>query len=162
MPCMVLENKTSHAGVDNIILDAKSMTLIIPDSPNGRVLRASLDGRQVSVIAGGFVRPTGAAVEQDGSILIVDEDGNSLKRIRPNGSVELIASLPVPDDVVVDDNGVIYVVTLGDSAVYRFRPGAPGEVLMRGLAGPQGLLLDRAGNLVVTDTGHSRLISIAR
>ncbi len=161
---MTLENKTSHPGVDGLALDAhdpQNLTLIIPDSPNGRVLRASLDGQVLGVIAEGLARPTGAAIEKDGSILVVDENGDALKRIHPDGSIELIASLSTPDDVIVDDDGVIYVTTLGDNAVHRFRPGAPDEVLIGSLAGPQGLLLDRAGNLIIAENG-GRLISIAK
>ena len=159
-----LENTTGLLGVDNIALDdhdPQHLSLIVPDSPNGRVLRVPLDGTQVSEIARGFLRPTGAAIEPDGSILIVDENGSTLKRIHPDGTIEFIASLPVPDDVVVDAQGTIYVATLGDSAIYQFAPGwSQGKVFVTGLAGPQGLALDRAGNLIVADTGHRRLISI--
>ncbi len=162
-----LENTTGLLGVDNIALDEhdpQHLSLIVPDSPNGRVLRIRLDGTQsaqVSEIARGFLRPTGAAIEPDGSILIVDENGSTLKRIQPDGTIEFIASLPVPDDVVVDAQGTIYVATLGDSAIYRFAPGSSqGKVFVKGLAGPQGLTLDRAGNLIVSDTGHRQLISI--
>ncbi len=158
-----LKNTTGLLGVDNIALDdhdPQHLSLIVPDSPNGRVLRVSLDGTQVSEIARGFLRPTGATIEPDGSLLIVDENGNTLKRIHPDGKIELIASLPVPDDVIVDPQGMIYVATLGDSAIYLFAPGSPqGRILTRDLSGPQGLVLDRAGNLIVADTGHGRLIS---
>ena len=163
-PLLALENRTGQLGVDNIALDAhdpQHPTLIIPDSPNGRVLRASLDGQVLDVIAKGFMRPTGVAVEQDGSLLVVDENGNALKRIHPNGSIELLASLLTPDDVIVGDNGVIYVVTLGDSAIHRILPGSSrDEVFVGGLAGPQGIISDQSGHLIVTDTGHNRLLSI--
>jgi sugar lactone lactonase YvrE len=159
-----LENTTGRLGVDGIALDAHdplSVTLIIPDSPNGRVLRANLDGELLGVIAQGLARPTSAAVEKDGSILITDENANALKRIRPNGAIELIAALPTPDDVIVDDKGVIYVNALGDGTIHRFVPGVmKDEAWVTGLSGPQGIVFDRAGNVVVTDTGHRRLISI--
>jgi sugar lactone lactonase YvrE len=155
-----LENTPGLLGVDNIALDThdpQHLSLIVPDSPNGRVLRVRLDGApsaQVSEIAHGFLRPTSAAIEPDGSILIVDEDNGALKRIHPDGTIEFIVSLPVPDDVVVDAQGTIYVATLGDSAIYQFAPGSsPGKIFVKGLAGPQGLALDRAGNFIVADTG---------
>ena len=159
-----LDNKTSHPGVDGIALDARNrddMTIIIPDSPNGAVLRAGLDGKIRGVIGRGFARPTGAWVEQDGSVLVVDEAGSTLKRIRPDGTLEVLAKLPVPDDVIADEAGNIFVNTLGDNAIHLIPAGSTQDaILVGGLSGPQAIILDAVGNLVVTDTGHSRLIKI--
>ena len=83
---LTLHNTTGQDGVDGIAYDPKTHTIIVPDSPNGTVLRVSLDGQIVSVLARGFARPTGAWVEPDGNILIVDENGNSLSRIHPDGN----------------------------------------------------------------------------
>ena len=75
---LAFRNTTGQDGVDGIAYDLKTQTIIVPDSPNGTVLRVSLDGKTVSEIAHGFARPTGAWVEADGSILVVDENANSL------------------------------------------------------------------------------------
>jgi len=159
-----LENKVSALGVDGIVLDARppaAASLIIPDSPNGTLLRASLDGQTVTEIARGFVRPTGAWVEADGSLLVTDEYAGTLDRVRPDRTLEKLAVLPVPDDVVEDGAGNIFVTTLGDGAVHVLA-AATGQdsVLVTGLAGPQGMAFDADGNLVVTDPGHHRLIKI--
>jgi sugar lactone lactonase YvrE len=163
-PFLNLENKASALGVDGIVLDARppaTATIIIPDSPNGTLLRASLDGRTVTEIAQGLVRPTGAWVEADGSLLVTDESAGTLDRVRPDRRLEKLADLPVPDDVVEDDAGDIFVTTLGDGAIHVI-PAATRQdsVLVTGLAGPQGMSFDADGNLVVTDPGHRRLIKI--
>ncbi len=161
---MNLDNRTRWPGVDNITLDSRpqnEITIIIPDSPNGRILRVSLDGKTVTEIARGFVRPTGAWVEADGSILVVDEFGLTLKRIRGSGKLELLGILPIPDDVVADGAGDIFVITLGDGAIHRMAAFAKTHsVLLRGLSNPQGIIFDRDGNLVVTDPGHHRLVKV--
>jgi sugar lactone lactonase YvrE len=163
-PFLNLENKASALGVDGIVLDARppaAATLVIPDSPNGRLLRASLDGQAVTEIARGFVRPTGAWVEAGGSLLVTDENAGTLDRVRPDGRLEKLADLPVPDDVVEDGAGNIFVATLGDGAIHVIPAGArQASVLVAGLAGPQGMILDADGNLVVTDPGHHRLIKL--
>ncbi len=163
-PFLDLKNHTGQPGVDGIVLDALvpgQPSLIVPDSPNGTVLRVSPDGRTVVELAHGFVRPTGAWVEPDGSILVTDEYGNSLDRIRPDGTVEKLASLPVPDDVVEDSDGHIFVNTMGDGAIHLIS-AATGQdmVLLGGLSDPQGLIFDKAGNLIVADAGHHRLIQL--
>jgi sugar lactone lactonase YvrE len=162
-PFLSLPNQTGLEGVDGIALDSHqpdAPTLIIPDSPHGTVLRASLDGKTVTVIAKGFARPTGAWVEPDGSILVPDENGAALKRIRPDGSVEKVAGFSIPDDVIEDPTGNIFVAALGDNAVHVIPAGGQEHVLVGGLSSPQGIIFDADGNLVVTDPGNHRLIKI--
>jgi sugar lactone lactonase YvrE len=163
-PFLSLPNQTGLEGVDGIALDnhlPDAPSLIIPDSPHGTVLRASLDGKTVTTIATGFARPTGAWVEADGSILVPDENGAALKRIRPDGAIEKVADFSIPDDVIEDQAGNIFVVTLGDSAIHLI-PAAGGRerILVAGLSSPQGIIFDADGNLIVTDPGNHRLIKI--
>jgi len=163
-PFLALENTTGKLGVDGIVLEAlkpDAITLIIPDSPNGRVLRVSLNGQILSELGRGFARPTGAWVEPDGSVLVVDETAGTLKRIRPDGQIELIASLPIPDDVIADEAGNIFVNTLGDNALHLISAETKhDQILVNDLADPQGLIFDAEGNLIVAESKRHRLIKI--
>ena len=163
-PFLALRNSTASAGVDGIALDNHNPagpSLLVPDSPNGTLLRVSLDGSTVREIARGFVRPVAAWAEKDGSILVADEFGNALKRVRPDGKIGTVARLPQPDDVIVDGAGNIYVNCLVDGAVHRIAAGTGADsVVARGLGQPQGIAFDTQGNLLVSDTGHHRLVRI--
>ena len=163
-PFLILRNTTNQAGVDGIVLDSHNqdvLTLIVPDSPNGTVLRVSLDGKTVTVIASGFTRPTGAWVEADGSILVTDEYGNSLDRIRPDGTIEKLVALPTPDDVIEDASGNIFVNTLGDNAIHLISADTKQDsILSGGLGGPQGIIFDSDGNLIVADPGNHQLVKL--
>ena len=162
-PFLSLTNKTGQMGVDGIALEERPnqpKSIIIPDSPNGVVLRASLDGKTVTTIARGFARPTGAWVEPDGSILIVDENAAALSRIHSDGTVQKLVSLSIPDDVIEDSAGNIFVATIGDNAIHWISTAGKDHVLVRGLSGPQGLIFDADGNLLATDPGNHRLIKI--
>lgn len=160
-----LKNKATQPGVDGITLDTHDpdqISLIIPDSPNGIILRLGLDGKVYSEIANGFSRPTAAWVEKDGSILVVDENARSLSRIHPDGTMKKLAqNLPTPDDVVEDNSGHIFVNTLADGAIHVISvDGGQNTILVSNLASPQGEIIDLEGNLVVTDSGHGRLVKI--
>jgi glucose/arabinose dehydrogenase len=104
------------------------------------------------------MRPTGAWVERDGSVLVVDENGNSLSRVRLDGSIQKLAHLLTPDDVIEDDQGNIFVNTLGDGAVHLISTAANRDtILVDGLIDPQGIAIDRDGNLLIADAGHHQL-----
>src|SRR5439155_499365 len=72
-------------GVDGIALDATTNTLIVPDSPTGNVYRLSLDGKKLTLITSGIVRPVGAVVDGQGTIYVADECGGAVVRITPDG-----------------------------------------------------------------------------
>ncbi len=156
---MDLVNHTGNLGVDNIAGNANQ--LIVPDSPNGTVLQVSWDGGTVRQLASGLARPTGAWLEADGNILLADENGNAVLRLRPDGTLEKLADLSVPDDVIADANGNVFVTTLGDNAVHMIAAGSGQDVvLVGGLSSPQGLIFDADGNLIVADPGHHELIRV--
>lgn len=154
-----LENRTSHPGVDGIVWDGSN--IIVPDSPNGSILEVSPDGRTVRQIAAGLARPTGAWPEADGNLLIADENGDAVMRVLRDGSLEKISFFSIPDDVIEDSHGNIFVVTLGDDAVHVIPANTKQDVvLLNGLSDPQGIIFDSDGNLIVTDSGHHRLIKV--
>lgn len=159
MPLLDLPNHTQNLGVDGILWDGSH--LIVPDSPNGTVLEVSLDERFVQQLSSGLARPTGAWSEPDGSLLIADENGNAVWRLHTDGILEKIAAFSVPDDVIEDQAGNIFVITLGDDAVHVLAAQNKEDVvLVNGLADPQGLIFDATGNLIVTDSGHHQLIKV--
>lgn len=159
-PFLNLVNHTGNLGVDNII--GNGANLIVPDSPNGTVLEVSWDGETVHQLASGLVRPVGAWPEPDGTILLADEYGNAILRLRPDGTLEKIAVLPTPDDVIADGAGNIFAVTLGDNAVHLLAAGSSQDVvLVSGLSSPQGMSFDSDGNLIITDTGHHELVKVS-
>jgi sugar lactone lactonase YvrE len=159
LPFLDLPNRTNNLGVDGIIFDGTN--LIVPDSPNGTVLEVSVDAKTVRQLASGLVRPTGAWAEPDGNLLIADEYGNAVMRLHRDGTLEKIADFSIPDDVIEDPNGNIFVVTLGDNAVHVITAQNKEDViLVNGLADPQGLIFDLDGNLIVTDSGHHQLLKV--
>jgi sugar lactone lactonase YvrE len=142
-------------GVDGIAFDATTNTLIIPDSPSGDVYRLSLDGKTLTLLATGIVRPVGAAVDAKGNIYVADECGGALWRITPAGHKTRFGGFGMLDDVSIDNNGNILVTDLDPTihALIRFNPvtGERETLASKGYIEPQGLVLDQSGNIFVAD-----------
>ncbi len=155
-----LVNNTGKDGVDGVALDPSTGDIIVPDSPNGRILRVSRDGSKLQVIATGFVRPAGAAVEPGGSILVADEFGNQVYRLKPNGSRVSLAKMYQPDDVVVGTDGNIYANTLGGNIVRIDPATGRTQALISGLKLPHGLAVDLQGNLIIAEAGRNRIMRL--
>jgi len=142
-------------GVDGIALDPTSNTLIIPDSPIGNVYRMSLDGKMLTLLASGIVRPVGAAVDSQGNVYVADECGGAVVRITPTGTATRIGGFGMPDDVTFDAQGNMLVIDLKPSIHALIRvlraTTARQTLLASGFIEPQGLLIDARGNIYVSD-----------
>jgi len=152
-----LVNTTGQDGVDGLAIDPASGAILVPDSPNGRLLALSPDGSTLRTIAAGFTRPTGVALLPGGDLLVADEFGNTLDRVTPAGHKTVLSTMYQPDDVVVDAQGQAYVNGL-NGIIYHVDPATGTRtVLLRGLQLPHGLAVDAQGQLVIAEAGRNRI-----
>ncbi|MDQ6694311.1 MAG: NHL repeat-containing protein [Chloroflexota bacterium] len=155
-----LVNNTGKDGVDGLGIDPATGDILVADSPNGRLLRMSRDGTSLTTIATGFVRPTGAAVEPGGGIIVVDEFGNAVYRLHADGSRTRLTGIYQPDDVVIGRDGTIYVNSLGGDIVSINPTSNQVRVLTSGLKLPHGLGIDSSGRLVIAEAGRNRIFRL--
>lgn len=148
-------NATCKHGVDGIAFDATTNTLIVPDSPTGVVYRMSLDGKTLTQLVSGIVRPVGAGVDSQGTIFIADECGGAVWRITSDGQTTRFGGFGMPDDVLPDGFGNLLVIDLQPAihALIRFNPatGKRETLASQGYIEPQGLAIDDHGALFVSD-----------
>jgi DNA-binding beta-propeller fold protein YncE len=149
-------------GIDGIAFDATTNTLIVPDSPTGNVYRLSLDGKKLSLITSGIVRPVGAVVDAQGTIYVADECGGAVMRITPDGRSTRIGGFGQPDDVALDHHGNLLLIDLQPSihALIRVRQSTgKHEVLAsKGFIEPQGLVIDKNDNIYVSDDYANKIV----
>jgi glucose/arabinose dehydrogenase len=142
-------------GLDQITTDGQS--LIVPDSAHGTVLWAGTDGT-VQRSVGGFARPTGAWPVPDGSVLVSDENGGHVYSIAAGGARSVVASgLPLDDDVARTSDGRIYTISITLAGLFEVTAGGAVQAVATGLAQPQGLEIDHAGNPIVTEYDRGRV-----
>lgn len=156
----VIPNSTHLLGIDGIARDPRDGSLIVPDSPAGRVLRVSRSGR-VRVIATGLGRPVGVLVQADSTIVVVDEHLNGAFRIDRHGRPQRFGGfLSVPDDVLDDGRGGVYVTCLGDGTIRHIDSHGVTTLVAGGLPNPQGLLRRSDGTLVVAEEDANLLVIV--
>ncbi len=152
---------TCHEGVDGIAWDGGTHSLVVPDPVTGTVYRISSDGSSRTALARGFVHPVGAAVDATGRVLVADECGGGVWRLGQGGTRVRVATAIMPDDVALDGRGALLVTDVRHTrhGLRRWPAGGgPSTVLARtGLIEPQGLLVDPAGRIYVSDD-KTRLI----
>ena len=100
-------------------------------------------------------------MRSDGTVLVADENGGDIVLRRTDGTLQtLLTGLNLPDDVLGDDRGNVYINSVGDGVLHRLQ-GTTHEKLITGLKAPHGLAFDLDGNLLVTDLGGGgRLIKV--
>jgi len=140
----------------------------IPRSEGLLMTQSFLD--DVKLIAGGLVFPEGPIALADGSVLLVEIERGTLTKVRPDGSVEVVAHCGGgPNGAAIGPDGAVYICNNGgrwpDFTGGRIErvdldTGAV-DVLYdrfagRPLAGPNDLVFDRSGDFWFTVTGKFR------
>ncbi len=155
-PVLQLQPVPGVEGVDGIASDGSR--LLVPDSARGRLLFVGPDGR-VERAVGGFLRPTGAWPMPDGSVLVADENAGRVERVAPDGGRSVLAAgIGLVDDVVAAPGGVVYAIGISRGVLVRISGGAVQD-LVSGFQEPQGLVLDDAGNPIVSDLQQGRVVA---
>ncbi len=142
-------------GVDGIAYDPATSSIIVPDSPIGNLYSLSLDGKTLTLLASGIVRPVGAAVDGRGNVYVADECGGAVWRIAPNGQKTRIGGFGMPDDVAFDPAGNLLLIDLQPAihALIRVNLATDQRATLasQGFIEPQGLLVNQRGTIYVSD-----------
>ncbi len=134
--------------------------------------------------------PFGLTVDATGNLLVADDEAHRVRRITPGGTITALAgsgalgasgdgaaavnaAMNLPQDVVADAAGNVYISDSNNHRVRRVAPdgvittyagtGTPdfggdgGQASQARLFSPTGLALDSAGNLYIADSGNARI-----
>jgi NHL repeat-containing protein len=148
-----LQPVASGENLDGISADARGTGLVVPDSPHGVVLFVDTNGH-ITGRVGGFSRPAGVAVDPQGGYLVADENASAVFSINGGRVTRIAGNLPGVDDVIRTDDGHVLVIL---PAAGRLFDLTAGRNVATGLRNPQGLGVDGAGNVIVTESDSGRI-----
>jgi len=122
--------------------------------------------------AGQFSDPHDIAVDNDGSLYVVDMGNNRIQKFDLDGSYITQWGAPglrngqfnEPGGVAVDNAGNVYVADYGNSRIQKFNPNG-GFITKWGtygkgneqFIGPWGVAIDNAGNVYISDWDYNRI-----
>jgi sugar lactone lactonase YvrE len=118
--------------------------------------------------------PGGVAVDAAGVIYISDTGNARIRKIDTSGKITTLASgLSSPQQLAVDAQGNVYVAESSANRIRRISPtgvlapfagnglsafaGDGGQATSAAVRGPNGVVLDASGNLLIADTGNYRV-----
>jgi streptogramin lyase len=134
-------------------------TLLVVENNPGRLLRVDpRSGRVAAVVR--VARPYAVVRTSAGRVYF--SAGNALRRVdgsRPPATVARADAEIGP--VAAAPDGTLYFAT--NSHVYRVVPGSSAPVVLapsESLEAPHGLAIARDGSLLVSDTGHDRIVRV--
>jgi len=120
-----------------------------------------------------FRDPAGVALDGSGDIYVADTWNYSIRKITPDGTtstVDTLGAMFQPAGVVVDDAGVIYIADYQGARILKVTDGSTTVLAGTGIEGdldgpngvaqfslPDGIAIDGAGDLYVTDVSSDRI-----
>ena len=117
-----------------------------------------------------FNNPTGIVMDTIGNIYIADTGNNQIRRIDPTSNVTTYASgFNAPRGVTIDTAGILYVADTANNQIRKVDVSravttyagtgnvghADGSTAAATFYAPQGITIDRVGNVYVADTSNS-------
>lgn len=124
---------------------------------------AVLANTSVRVIATGFNAPSGLTFDRQGNLYVANFNSNTVDRISSDGTRTQFAAgghLKGPIGLAADESGNIYVANYSGGTIARITPAGISTVIATGFKQPYYLILDRGGNLFVTQQEDNSIVRV--
>ena len=136
-----------------------------PDFIRGFLLQLSLEDGSLDTLASGLSTPLGAAFDPAGNFYYSDSDRSRVLRITPQGTDTIQhPDFRTPTNYAVDTaSGLVYLTDYFGDRVHVYDPATDSSRVLvsgQGLDGPDGIILDHDGNLLVANFQHNRIYRV--
>ena len=109
-----------------------------------------------TIVASGFSRPQGVAVDSSGNVFVADTWNSRIVKMNSDGTNPTIigSGFSYPTGVAVDSLGNVFVADTSNGRVVKVdSDGSTQHVIGSGLSTPKGVAVDSLGNVFVAETG---------
>ncbi|HZM01730.1 MAG TPA: MBG domain-containing protein, partial [Candidatus Saccharimonadales bacterium] len=142
----------------------QSGNVFVADTLNSRVVEYATNGVQTTLpFSGieGLYLPSSVAVDTNGDVFVANAGSNNIVELSALGVQSILAfsGLNFATSVAVDNNTNIYAANYGGANVKELSvAGVVTTLLFNNLTGPAGIAVDPAGDILVSDSAHDRIV----
>jgi sugar lactone lactonase YvrE len=130
---------------------------------NNGVYKVAAGSGITTQLVGGLQFGDGVAIDGAGNVFYTDYSAGTVNELLGGtGTPVLIANEPNPEGLAFDAQGNLYVVVSGNQNVVKLLAGsfAPSTTYGSGLAHPQSVAVDAAGNVYITDRDGAKAVVV--
>ena len=130
---------------------------------NNGVYKVAVGSGIPTQLIGGLSLGDGVAIDGAGNVFYTDYNAGTVNELLGgSGTPILIATEPSPEGLAFDAQGNLYVVVSGNQNVVKLLAGsfAPSTTYGTGLAHPQSVAVDAAGNVYITDRDGGQVVVV--
>lgn len=128
-------------------------SILVVENGTGRVVRVDPATHSVTTLAGGIPKAYSVARAPSGVLFL--SSGDSLLRLKNGKAVPVAHAAGIGPIAVLPNGHVVYA-----DATRAYELAGKAKPLATGLSGPHGIATTRAGLVLVSDTGHGRVLRI--
>jgi uncharacterized protein (TIGR03437 family) len=117
--------------------------------------------------------PSAVTIDGDGNLIIADAYNNAIRKVKPDGTISRVTTVPTPEGVAVDAAGNLYISAWGQDEIVKVSAsgtvsvaagstgtgfsGDAAQAATAMLSGPRGIAVDSFGNIWFSDSRNNRI-----
>ena len=140
---------------ESVAVDANN-NLFIADTGNNAIRKVTTDGR-IATIAAGLNAPGYVSVDPAGNLYVADTGNDRVIKLTPAGALLVVAQVLKPAAVMPDSKGNIWISE--PTRVSKVDATGNYSSVVDNLKAPRGLAMTSDGELLIAETGTSRILS---
>ena len=116
-----------------------------------------------TIVASGFSRPQGVAVDSSGNVFVADTWNSRIVKMNSDGTNPTVigSGFSQPQGMAIDSSGNVFIADTWNSRIVKMNSDGTNQTIIgSGFSYPTGVAVDSLGNVFVADTSNGRVVEV--